>query len=79
MSNKKRTSKKIRAWIACGKTTAGVVGNIQAQFQHKLDTKRLSDGRVAIYPTWSGNRSLFDLFMIRTGVFTEAKIDLQKI
>jgi len=71
---KNNTAKRIRAWIASQKTPTDLIQKIQDKFENKVTVSWFPDGRAAIYPTWSGKRSAFDLFMIKTGSFTEAKI-----
>ena len=79
MSRRKCATNKVRAWIADARVKVDEVQKIQTQFEHDVTVSPLGDGSVAIYPAWNGNRALFDLFMIKTGLFTEAKIDVNKI
>lgn len=79
MSRRKCATNKVRAWITDASVKADEVQKIQAQFEHDVTVSTLGDGSIAIYPAWNGNRASFDLFMIKSGLFTESRIDLNKI
>jgi hypothetical protein len=67
MSNKKN-----RTWIASEKTTVSEIQKIQEKFKNKVNVSLFHDGRVAVYPAWSGKRSAFDRFMKQNNSFTQA-------
>jgi hypothetical protein len=62
---------KDRNWIASKKTAVSEMQEIQKKFDNKVDVSWFHDGHVAVYPAWSGKRSMFDHFMAQTNSFTQ--------
>jgi hypothetical protein len=88
MSNKKSAPQKVCVWFADeSKVTEPLLESIQRKFEHKLKVKKLTGdkgrpdlaGSIAIFPTWTGNRFFFDVFMGKIKEFKRAELDLKKI